>query len=95
MPRALLEAMARGMPCIASRVGGVPELLAPEDIVTPGDAGELAAKIQQTLADRKRASEMAARNFETSKRYSEWVLKPVREQTYRMLAEDYARAAHR
>ena len=37
LPRAMVEAMARGLPCIGSRVGGIPELLHPEDMVPPGD----------------------------------------------------------
>ena len=37
LPRAMLEAMARGLPCIGSTVGGIPELLPAEDLVPPGD----------------------------------------------------------
>ena len=37
LPRALIEAMARGLPCIGSTVGGIPELLPPEDMAPPGD----------------------------------------------------------
>ena len=45
LPNALLQAMAAGLPCIATRVGGVPELI--EDrvngrLVDPEQAGELA-----------------------------------------------------
>ncbi len=44
LPRALVEAMARGLPCLASRVGGIPELLPAEALVPPGDRVALAAK---------------------------------------------------
>ncbi|MCH8544994.1 MAG: glycosyltransferase family 4 protein [Alcanivorax sp.] len=42
MPRALLEAMAMGMPCVGSNVGGIPEVLSGDCMVVPGDAHELA-----------------------------------------------------
>ena len=37
LPRALVEAMARGLPCIGSAVGGIPELLDVSDLVPVGD----------------------------------------------------------
>jgi len=45
LPRAMLEAMARALPCIGSAVGGIPELLEEEDLVPPGDAPRLSDKI--------------------------------------------------
>ena len=51
LPRALLEAMARGLPAVATRVGGVPELLAADCLVAPGDAHELASRIVAMMAD--------------------------------------------
>ncbi|HYI37228.1 MAG TPA: glycosyltransferase, partial [Thermoleophilaceae bacterium] len=48
LPVVLIEAMASGLPSVATSVGGVPEMLGPEDgeLVEPGDAGALAAGIR-------------------------------------------------
>jgi glycosyltransferase involved in cell wall biosynthesis len=46
MPRAILEAMAAGVPCIATQVGGIPEILPTQDVgrlVPARDSGALAA----------------------------------------------------
>lgn len=44
LPRAVIEAMAYGLPCIGSSVAGIPELLSPEAIVKPNDVDRLAEK---------------------------------------------------
>ncbi len=52
-PTVLLEAMAAGLPVIASRVGGIPEIVIPGvtgDLVPPGDPNALAAAINALLA---------------------------------------------
>jgi glycosyltransferase involved in cell wall biosynthesis len=53
LPAVLIEAMASGLPSVASGVGGVPELLDPAvgTMVPPGDPEALAAGIEATLAD--------------------------------------------
>lgn len=50
-PYVVLEACAAGVPIIASNVGGIPEVLPPDCLVPPGEAGMLAARIAQALAD--------------------------------------------
>ena len=47
----LIEAMASGVPSVATRVGGVPEVLPPEagPLVPAGDAAALAEAIDATL----------------------------------------------
>jgi glycosyltransferase involved in cell wall biosynthesis len=51
-PNVVLEALACGRPVVASRVGGVPELLAPRAglLVPPGDAEVLASALERALA---------------------------------------------
>jgi glycosyltransferase involved in cell wall biosynthesis len=54
MPMAILEAMQWGVPVIASRIGGIPELI--HDgvnglLVTPGDEGALAEALERLAAD--------------------------------------------
>ena len=63
LPRALIEAMARALPCIASDVGGIPELLSPEDLVPAGDVAALAAATLGALGDPARLAAMSARNL--------------------------------
>jgi glycosyltransferase involved in cell wall biosynthesis len=67
LPRALVEAMARGVPSIGSTVGGFPELLDAEDLVMPNDVQTLADKIAEVLSNTSRLTRMSIRNLETVK----------------------------
>jgi len=49
---AAAEAMAAGVPVVASAVGALPELVAPEGLVPPGDAPALAGAIERLAGDR-------------------------------------------
>jgi glycosyltransferase involved in cell wall biosynthesis len=71
LPRALLEAMARGLPALGSTVGGIPELLAPDDLVPPNDPVALARKIGQVCGDPGRLERMSSINLATSREYEE------------------------
>ena len=87
LPRAMIEAMARGLPCIGSTVGGIPELLPPEDMVPPGDVAALAVKITEVVTDPERMAWMSARNLEKAKAYREEVLRERRLAFYRHVRE--------
>ena len=87
LPRAMIEAMARGLPCIGTRVGGVPELLLAEDLVAAGDAEALASKIIEVFHEPQRLAEMSARNLSQAQAYREEVLRERRTQYYSRLRE--------
>ena len=69
LPRVLLEAMARALPCLGSNVGGIPELLAPEDLAPAGNPNALARAIQTALTDPARLVKMSARNWQKAHDY--------------------------
>jgi phosphatidylinositol alpha-1,6-mannosyltransferase len=78
LPRALVEAMTRGCPCIASAVGGIPELLEPNDLVPPGSPKKLAKLILQVAADSNRLLTMSARNLAKAGQFSPQTLRESR-----------------
>jgi glycosyltransferase involved in cell wall biosynthesis len=79
----MIEAMARGLPCIGSTVGGFPELLPDEDMVLPGDVAALASKIREVVADPERMARMSARNLEKARQYEDECLRKRRIEFYR------------
>jgi len=95
LPRALLEAMARGLPCIASAVGGIPQLLPPEDMVRPRDPIQLAQRIINVLSDRDRMIRMSHRNHRKARWYEASLLEPRRREFYRVLREEAERGRAR
>ena len=82
LPRAMLEAMARGIPCIGSTVGGIPELLSPEEMVPPSNPTKLAEKLMSITSDQSKLSEMSARCLRTAGTYSAAVLAKRRREFY-------------
>jgi glycosyltransferase involved in cell wall biosynthesis len=58
MPYVVLEAIAAGLPIVATRVGGMPEIFGPraDELVPPGDSAALADAIDRMVADPGRAS---------------------------------------
>jgi len=81
LPRALLEAMARSLPCIATDVGGVPELLDPGDLVPPERPDLLAQRISRVVSSPSTLTAMSARNLEVARRYH-WTRMAPRRQSF-------------
>jgi glycosyltransferase involved in cell wall biosynthesis len=54
IPVVLMEAMASGIPCVTTRITGIPELIQSEDeglLVAPSDASALAAALRRLIED--------------------------------------------
>jgi glycosyltransferase involved in cell wall biosynthesis len=85
LPRAMIEAMARGLPCIGSNVGGIPELLPAEDIVPPDNVAALASKIIEVVQQPARMQQMSARNLTKAGDYKDAVLNVRRRAFYQFL----------
>jgi len=68
-PMAILEAMAAGRPVVATRVGGIPDLVSEGEtghLVTVGDAGALADRLAAVLTDPVQAERMGCRGREVA-----------------------------
>lgn len=81
VPRAMIEAMARGLPCLGSCVGGIPELLPESAMVPPGDAAALAALIRRSAAPQVRQF-YSAQNLGAARAYEDCALQRRRRAFY-------------
>jgi glycosyltransferase involved in cell wall biosynthesis len=71
----LLEAMASGTPVIASRIGGLPEIVRDGEtgyLVNPGDQEELHDRLAELLGDPRRAAAMGAAARELVLQHFTW-----------------------
>lgn len=80
LPRSLIEAMSRGLPCLASDTGGIPELLEDQCIHHKGDSTELSRQLNRYLNDADWKRKQAQRNFELALNYTREKLVPIRTQ---------------
>jgi glycosyltransferase involved in cell wall biosynthesis len=98
-PRTVIEAMAFGIPVVASALGGIPELIQHGDtgiLVEPGDAVELAGWVLRLIDDEKlaaglgsRARNVALQRFDardTSRRVQDLMLELVKADRHRASA---------
>jgi glycosyltransferase involved in cell wall biosynthesis len=73
LPQVLLEAMAAGVPCIATAVEGIPFFIDDQRdgvLVPPADAGALTAAIEELLRDPERCRQLSAAGLEKVRDHS-------------------------
>jgi glycosyltransferase involved in cell wall biosynthesis len=87
LPRAMLEAMARGLPCLGTDVGGITELLDASDLFPADRPEQLAGKLRESLRNPQRLAQMAHRNWSRAKDYREQLLRPRRNLFYSHVAQ--------
>jgi glycosyltransferase involved in cell wall biosynthesis len=87
LPKAMIEAMGRALPCIGSDAGGIPELLAPDAIVPRGDLAALTDKLCAAVGDSGWMARMSAANLRRAREYRSAVLHERRVRFYRTLRE--------
>ncbi len=86
MPRALIEAMSRGLPVLASEVGGIPELLGGSAIFPAKDTAAIADMLAALGKDSMSA--MARANFARAADFEKAKLEKRRFDFYREFAEE-------
>lgn len=69
LPRAVIEAMSHGLPCVGSAVGGIPELVHPSMLVPVGDSEALATKAAALLRDDALWDSLQAHSLEIAESY--------------------------
>jgi glycosyltransferase involved in cell wall biosynthesis len=86
-PLALIEALHAGLPVVASEVGGVPEILAPDHgrLVPAGDPEALAIAVDEMLEDRAVRTHLGGRAREAAERYLPEAMVRAHRNLYRAL----------
>lgn len=82
LPRVIIEAMAKGLPCITTPVSGNPELVRDRYLVEYEDTKTLAARIKELVTNPSAYEEASKDNFERSKRYEATILQERRDDFY-------------
>lgn len=86
MPRALIEAMSRGLPALGSIVGGIPELLGEDCVFPKKDVEAIAEHLEKLQPEAMRS--MAERNFTRAKQFQKELLEKKRFEFYSAFAAE-------
>ena len=82
LPRVLIEAMATGLPCLASNVDGIPELLDQEFLFDPNDVEGFKNKIVELAGNNTKLAKMGMNNLKKAGEYAKEVLDKRRSEFY-------------
>ena len=82
MPRALIEAMSRGVPAFGANTGGIPELLSDQYLFSNSSTNINEIIEILNLFQKNTMIQLAEQNYEIAKEYQEKKLQEVRERFY-------------
>lgn len=82
LPRALIEAMAKGKPAIGTKIAGIPEILSPEAIIPVNDVESLSEKILLFINNTELMEKLAVENLKTSHRFHKEILTKKRNEFF-------------
>ena len=86
LPRAVVEAMSRGLPAFGARTGGIPELLGDEYIFPRKGINEIAQMLDQITLEQM--GTMAKKNYEHAKHFQKELLEKKRYDFYSAFAAE-------
>lgn len=82
LPRTLIEAMAVGLPCLSTPVGGIPELIDRKYLFEPDNSQKFAEEIIRLMQSPDELLEMSLNNLEKAKKFSNISLEKKRSEFY-------------
>lgn len=87
LPRVIIEAMSKGLPCVTTPVSGNPELVDSHFLVPYEDVHTLANRIEELCVNKNVYEQTSLSNFERSKKYEASLLQEKRDDFYSKLRE--------
>ncbi len=87
LPRSVIEAMARGLPCITSNVAGLPELVENKWLVVPEDVCQLADKIMNLCRDINELIRVSVLNHGIARKFQYEIILKKRIEMYKKLKQ--------
>jgi glycosyltransferase involved in cell wall biosynthesis len=87
LPRALVEAMARGLPAVGSDLAGIPELLPDRWLIQVGDVNALTDRLGILLASQEERQVAGEANLLRAHNYDRGVLRERRQNFWRKAAQ--------
>lgn len=86
--RSIIEGMSRGCPLIATRVGGIVELINNDYLINKKDYKSLSKLIISLIDNKKNMKKLAIENFEGSKEYYDFLIEEKRKSFFENFKKD-------